>query len=131
MRRIVVLGLTAASHGNALGIGLADITTRRFERQVDHAVTNANVLTSTFLERGRMPLVAADDGEALRWAISTCGATERKAVVVRIRNTLALEHLLLSRAAAELARSAGAALTQESDYAPACTATGQMVPWRE
>ena len=131
VRRIVVLGLTEASHGNALGIGLADVTTRRFQQQVDHEVTNANVLTSTFLERGRMPLVAADDAEALRWAISTCGATERKAVVVRIRNTLALEHLLLSRAAAELARSAGAALTQESDYAPACTATGQMVPWRE
>jgi hypothetical protein len=131
VRRIVVLGLTAASHGNALGIGLADITTRRFERQVDHEVTNANVLTSTFLERGRMPLVAADDAEALRWAIRTCGATLQKAALVRIRNTLALEHLLLSPAAAERARAAGAALTQESDYEPACTATGQMVPWRE
>ena len=131
IRRIVVLGLTAASHGNALGIGLADVTTRRFQRQVDHEVTNANVLTSTFLERGRMPLVAADDAEALRWAIHTCGATAREATVVRIRNSLALEHLLLSRAAAERACAAGAALTQESDYEPACTATGQMVPWRE
>ena len=131
IRRIVVLGLTAASHGNALGIGLADVTTRRFQQQVDHEVTNANVLTSTFLERGRMPLVAADDAEALRWAIHTCGATAREATVVRIRNSLALEHLLLSRAAAERACAAGAALTQESDYEPACTATGQMVPWRE
>ena len=131
VRRIVVLGLTAVSHGNALGIGLADITTHRFQQQVDHAVTNANVLTSTFLERGHMPLVAADDAEALRWAISTCGATVQKAALVRIRNTLALEDLLLSRVAAERARAAGAALTQESDYAPACTATGQIVPWRE
>ena len=131
VRRIVVLGLTEASHGNALGIGLADVTTRRFERQVDHEVTNANVLTSTFLERGRMPLVAADDAEALRWAVHTCGATADDAAVVRVRNTLALETLLLSRPAAERARAAGAALTQESDYEPACTAAGHILPWRE
>ena len=130
VRRIVVLGLTAASHGNALGIGLADVTTRRFESQVDHEVTNANVLTSTFLERGRMPLVAADDAEALHWALRTCGANPHQAALVRVRNTLALEHLLLSPAAAERARAAGAALTQESEYEPACTATGPIAPWR-
>ena len=130
VRRIVVLGLTEASHGNALGIGLADVTTRRFERQVDHEVTNANVLTSTFLERGRMPLVAADDAEALRWAIHTCGATARDAAVVRVRNTLALETLLLSQAAADRADAAGSALTQDSDYKPACTDDGRIVPWR-
>ena len=131
VRRIVVLGLTEASHGNALGIGLADVTTRRFERQVDHEVTNANVLTSTFLERGRMPLVAADDAEALRWAVHTCGATAHDAAVVRVRNTLALESLVLSRPAAERARAAGTALMQESDYEPACTADGQILAWRE
>ena len=131
VRRIVVLGLTEASHGNALGIGLADVTTRRFERQVDHEVTNANVLTSTFLERGRMPLVAADDAEALRWAVHTCGATAHDAAVVRVRNTLALETLLLSSNAAERARAAGTALMQESDYEPACTADGQILAWRE
>ena len=32
VRRIVVLGLTEASHGNGLGIGLADVTTRRWSR---------------------------------------------------------------------------------------------------
>ena len=129
VRRIVVLGLTAASHGNGLGIGLADVTTRRFERQVDQEVTNANVLTSTFLERGRMPLVAADDAEALRWALHTCGATARDAAVVRVRNTLALEQLLLSRVAADRAGAACAALTREGDYEPACTATGEIAPW--
>ena len=131
VRRIVVLGLTEASHGNGLGIGLADVTTRRFARQVDHEVTNANVLTSTFLERGRMPLVAADDAEALRWAVHTCGATVEDAAVVRVRNTLALETLLLSRPAADRARAAGIALSQEGDYEPACTAAGRIMPWRE
>lgn len=131
VRRIVVLGLSAASHGNALGIGLADVTTSRCRQQVDHAVTNANVLTSTFLERGRMPLVAASDGEALRWAVRTCGTAAPEAAAVRIRNTLALETLLLSRAAADRARAAGAALTQESGYLPACAADGTIAPWPE
>ena len=131
VRRIVVLGLTEASHGNALGIGLADVTTRRFAQQVDHEVTNANVITSTFLERGRMPLVAADDAEALRWALHTCGAAAGDAAVVRVRNTLALETLLLSRRAADRVRAAGTVLTQDSDFKPVCTADGQIVPWRE
>ena len=131
VRRIVVLGLTEASHGNALGIGLADVTTRRFEQQVDHEVTNANVITSTFLERGRLPLVAANDAEALRWAIHTCGAAVADAAVVRVRNTLALETLLLSRPAADRARAAGIALTRESDYESACSAGGQIMSWRE
>ena len=131
VRRIVVLGLTEASHGNALGIGLADVTTRRFEQQVDHEVTNANVITSTFLERGRLPLVAANDAEALRWAIHTCGAAVADAAVVRVRNTLALETLLLSRPAADRARAAGIALTRESDYEAACSAGGQIMSWRE
>ena len=131
VRRIVVLGLTEASHVNALGIGLADVTTRRLAQQVDHEVTNANVLTSTFLERGRMPLVAADDAEALRWAIHTCGAAAGVAAVVRVRNTLALETLLLSRRAADRVRPAGTVLTQDSDFEPVCTADGQIVPWRE
>ncbi|MDE0227760.1 MAG: hypothetical protein OXJ62_02765, partial [Spirochaetaceae bacterium] len=130
VRRIVVLGLTEASHGNALGIGLADVTTRRFAQQVDHAVTNANVITSTFLERGRMPLVAADDAEALRWAVQTCGAAVQDAAVVRVRNTLALESLLLSRPAAHRARAAGAVLMQDSDYEPACPSDGRIVRWR-
>lgn len=129
VRRIVALGLTAASHGNALGIGLADVTTRRLQQQVDYAVTNANVLTSTFLERGRMPLAAASDAEALQWALCTCGAAAPAAAVARIRNTLALETLLLSRPAAERARAAGATLTQESDYLPACTPAGEISPW--
>ena len=93
-------------------------------------MTNANVLTSTFLERGRMPLVAADDAEALRWALLTCGAAAGDAAVVRVHNTLALETLLLSRRAANRVRAAGTVLTQDSDYEPVCTADGQIVPWR-
>lgn len=44
--RIVVLDLTEKSHGNALGIGLADITTRRLADKIDWDITNANVIPS-------------------------------------------------------------------------------------
>ena len=126
--RIVVLGLTPASHGNAVGMGLADVITRRLQRQIDPAATNANVLTSTFLERGRMPLVAPTDAAALTWALRTCGKTPDQAVVVRIASTLALESLRLSTAAADRARHAGTALLQETPYQPPCTTAGDIIP---
>ena len=59
--------LTPASHGNACGMGLADVVTRRFADAVDHEVTRTNVVTSGFLLRGKLPMVAADDREAWAW----------------------------------------------------------------
>lgn len=124
IQRIVVLGLTSKSKGNALGIGLADVTTNRFQSQVDDSVTKANVLTSTFLERGRMPLVASTDAEALNWAIQTCGTKSSDAVIVRVRNTIALEDFYLSAAAEQKIREMGLALVQAGSYKPACTDNG-------
>jgi hypothetical protein len=98
VRRIVLLGLTPATHGNALGMGLADIVTRRLYESVDFAATNENVLTSSFLERGMVPLVASTPREAVEWAIRSLGWTARGGEVrlARIRSTLKLGELWVS-----------------------------------
>ena len=44
--RIFVRGLTPETHGNAIGIGLAEATTRRLVAEVDAAALRTNVLTS-------------------------------------------------------------------------------------
>ena len=58
------IDLTDASHGNALGIGLADFTTRRLLDKIDFKLMTKNVYTSGFLERGKIPIVFDTDGEA-------------------------------------------------------------------
>ena len=64
---IVVLDLTEPSHGNATGMGLADITTARLARKIDWLATYTNVVTSGIFSmyRGSMPMVLADDRRAL------------------------------------------------------------------
>ena len=44
--RIVVLSLTPETHGNAMGIGFADFTTRRVFDQIDHHATMMNAITA-------------------------------------------------------------------------------------
>src|SRR5262249_27972454 len=91
IRSIVVNDVTDESHGNAAGLGLADVITRRFYNKIDFPVTYRNVITSSFLERGKMPVIAETAREAYEIARRSCGALpaggER---VIRIRNTLHL-----------------------------------------
>ena len=99
---IVVTDLTEASHGNAAGMGLADVATRRFLDRVDLAVTNTNVATSGFMQRAKLPMIAESDAQAVAWALRGCGpilpGEER---VIRIRDTLHLDEMYVSRAVLE------------------------------
>jgi hypothetical protein len=98
-RFITIHDLSAGSHGNALGMGLADVTTRRLFEKIDFKATYANVLTSTFLERGKVPIIAETDRQAVEIALEACALPDPgKARIARIRNTLRLEQLQVSPA---------------------------------
>ena len=97
---IVVTDLTEASHGNAIGMGLADIITRRMADKIDGKATYENSITSSFLDRAKMPLVAENDRKALAIALRSAGCRDPlSSRIVRIGSTLELEHLLVSKAA--------------------------------
>ena len=99
---IVVSDLTEASHGNALGMGLADFITKKLADKIDFKATYENVITSTFLERGKMPIAADTELQALQYALRTCGPIEMEnARVIRIKNTLHLSEIYVSPAVLE------------------------------
>jgi hypothetical protein len=108
VKAIVICDLTEATHGNALGMGLADFATQKLAGKVDFRLTARNVLASGFLERGRVPLVLADEAEALRAAIDYVFRERPEgkagARVVRIRSTLDLEAFSVSENLIEAAR---------------------------
>jgi hypothetical protein len=98
----VVCDLTDESRGNAIGIGLADVITRRLHAKIDWDSTYANVITSSFLERGKVPIVAGSASEAFEIALRSCGhIPEGRARVLRIRDTLNLEEVYASRASVD------------------------------
>ncbi len=96
---IVVRSLTAESQGNAVGVGLADIITRRLFSDIDLGATYENALTSTFTERAKIPMIAETDQQAMEFALRAMRGTAPAGLrVVRIRNTLHLDELLVSPA---------------------------------
>lgn len=97
IKYIIVSDLSNETDGNALGIGLADLTTRRAFEKIDFRKMNENVVTSTFLSRGMIPLVMENDREALQAALrSNWGVKPEDSKIVRIPNTLNLEYLYVS-----------------------------------
>lgn len=111
-RRVVVLDLTSASHGNATGIGLADFTTDRVVQAMDRKATYTNCLTSTLIDRGRLPLYLPSDRQAIAAALLSLGGVDHGRVsVVQIRDTLHLDAIRMSLHAAEaIALPAGVVL---------------------
>ncbi|MEJ7819118.1 MAG: lactate racemase domain-containing protein [Rubrobacteraceae bacterium] len=97
VKYVIVGDISKESHGNALGIGLADLTTRRLADQVEHKAMNENVLTSTFIERAKIPMTMANDEEAIKAAVRcNWGVPPEETRFVRIPNTLHLEYLHVS-----------------------------------
>jgi hypothetical protein len=95
---ILLLDLTEKSHGNAIGIGLADVITRNVFEKVDFQATYENVVTSSFLERGFMPIVAENARIGLDYALRSCGlADPANPRIIRIKNTLTLDQMWVSR----------------------------------
>ena len=95
--KIIVLEVTPESHGNAIGVGLADITVKKLVNKIDYHATYTNVLTSGFLNRANIPLTFNTDKEAITTAIGTFRRSKPKELrVVRVKNTLALEKVYIS-----------------------------------
>ena len=99
IKKIAVLDLTEETHGNAIGIGLADVTTRRAFEKIDYHQTYVNCLTQGSGETGKIPPFLANDHDAIATAIRISGPIDPcDAKVIRIRNTQELEHIYISEA---------------------------------
>ena len=99
IKRIVVLGLTEATHGNAIGIGAADYTLEAVVDEIDREATYANSIAAGYPESGRIPIALADEAEAIRASLGfTPGVDLARPRVVRIRNTLDLRTIEVSEA---------------------------------
>jgi len=103
--RIVVLRLTPETHGNAVGIGMADIVTETLFNAIDRNVTYTNALSSGSLSNGRIPIAVPGDEQAVMAAASCVPGTPAKnARIVWIKNTLHLREIAVSENLAETVR---------------------------
>ena len=106
IRSVIACNLTPDSHGNGLGIGLADVITKKLYDKIELKVTYRNVYTSTFVERVKIPIIAENDRNALEYALRNCGEVpKRNEIIIRIRNTKHLDEIWVSNLALEQIKS--------------------------
>ena len=116
-QRVTVLDLSPETHGNGIGLGYSSATTKRVFDQLDLASMYPNAITCTVLGGVRIPIVMESDREAIQVCIKSCNEIDKKNPrVVRIPNSLHLEHIMLSEAYLKAAE-ANPNLTIESEPA--------------
>jgi uncharacterized protein (DUF362 family) len=102
LSRVYVRSLTPASHGNALGMGLADLVHRDVAAAVDFDDTYVNIVTSGEPSRAKLPFVVPSDATAFVLSASMTGvASASELRIARIENTLTPEELWVSKPVAE------------------------------
>ena len=96
---LAVLDLTEATQGNAMGLGVADLTTERLVKKINWYKTYINTIIGGFPVQGKVPMFFPTDKELLQAAAQLIGAVPfHQARVIRAKNTLKVSELLVSEA---------------------------------
>lgn len=129
IRRIFVRDLTPETHGNAIGIGFADLTTTRLVNAMDKPVTYVNALTSLTPHGAKIPIHFDTDRECIAQALASLAIPDtRLAKVVRISDTLSLANLEVSEAYADLVKQRGDLETVEAPREMGFDGTNNLNP---
>lgn len=104
--RICALDVSPESHGNATGVGIADLTTDRLLAAIDPVPFRMNNLTACFLWRSKLPISFPTDRGCIETGLATCWQPNRAAVrMAVIPNTLELSELWVTLPLVEEART--------------------------
>ncbi len=99
VQRLFVRDVTPACDGNAIGVGMADYTTKRLVDKINYRAMHMNAITSGVTEAAKVPMAFETDREAVQVALGMIGLTPpEQATVVRIKNTLLLVEMDVSEA---------------------------------
>ena len=99
VNKLVILSLSPHTHGNATGVGLADVITRTLFDAIDLQATYTNVITSTYLDGAAIPIVMETEREAIQLAVRAVPRVKPEDVrLVRIKDTLSLGEIVVSHA---------------------------------
>jgi len=104
-QRYVILDLSDETHGNAIGIGMADFSTKRAFDKMDFDATYPNGYTATVTLGVKVPVILKNDELAIKSAIFVAtGIDKAKPKIVRIKNTSHIEQISVSEALVDEAK---------------------------
>ncbi len=116
-QRVAVLNIAEESHGNTIGWGMADVSTKKAFDRFDMDKTYPNSLTCRVTQVSKIPMLFENDEECLRAAVKTCADVDTDNMrIVYIKNTLHMKEIMISQALAEeAARIPGVCLKGEAE----------------
>ena len=98
-QNIAVLDLTDETNGNSIGIGQADVTTKRLWQKTDLMEGYPNGIISRMLSTCKMPMILDNDKEAIQVCIfCSMDIDKTKPRIIRIKDTLHIEKIMVSEA---------------------------------
>lgn len=109
------LDLTKDSHGNAIGVGHADLVVRRLVEKIDWEATRCNCFTSKNYAGGKTPMTLETDKDLFDTALS--GIADDKVRIVIAKNTLVLDTFWISESLLSDATN-NPSLNQKSSFYP-------------
>ena len=105
-KKVTVLGLASSTHGNAVGIGMAETTTKEVFDQLDYDAMYVNGVTCKMAWHCKVPCVMNTDKQAIQFALQVQDDVDMaNPRIIRIPNSRDLEIIELSEAYLEEAKS--------------------------
>ena len=129
-RTIIVLDITPQSHGNAVGIGMADLTTRRVIDKVDLKASYTNAITTGIWASVRLPIALENDRAVLDTALANV-ADLRQVRMARIINTLKLDTFWVTKPLLNEVRAKTGITVDETPASLAFDDKGRLLPLQE
>lgn len=97
VQRLVYLDLTEESHGNAIGLGVADFITKKLFEKIDLESMYINTLTNCVVPPAKIPVIMDTAELAIKAGIRTLLHTDRSVPkIIQIQDTLHLNEIYIS-----------------------------------
>lgn len=97
IKYIVVRDLSEDTHGNATGIGLADIIPQKLFEKIDFGASYTNMITARVIQSAKLPIVLENEELAIKTAIVLSNKSYEDLKLVHIKNTLQLGEMNISK----------------------------------
>ncbi|HIW48868.1 MAG TPA: DUF2088 domain-containing protein [Firmicutes bacterium] len=97
--RMGIFGLSEESHGNATGMGRADVGTMNFFHQISFDDTYPNAVTDHDSSVYKIPLIVDNDKECIKTSMAIClNMDPEHPRIIILKNSLEIEDILISEA---------------------------------
>ena len=97
--RMGIFELSEESHGNATGMGRADVGTMRFFKQISFDDTYPNAVTDHDSSVYKIPLIAENEKECIQTSMAIClNMDVNNPRIIMLKNSLEIEDMLISEA---------------------------------